>query len=142
MDYDVGPPETYRDWNDPRYPNFSPWKFVGYIAALQLGGSAALLGSQKYMNTLSETKVLRNSGSKRKPDDVVGDIEKPPVISDSKPTGLKKQRVGKPRPYNPRKHLWNRPRTFYRSRRNYIRIRSYRRRRLFRRRRRYRRRWH
>ena len=42
MDVDLEPAEDYSDWNDPRYPNFSPWKFIKAAVGLQLAGTYAL----------------------------------------------------------------------------------------------------
>ena len=51
MDVDLQP-EDYRDWNDPRYPDFSPWKFIKAAVGLQLAGTYALskLSNSDYMS--------------------------------------------------------------------------------------------
>lgn len=47
--------ETFADFNDPRYPNFSPWTIIKAAIGLQIGGYAALTGlsNPNYMDSLS-----------------------------------------------------------------------------------------
>ena len=84
MDVDLEPAEDYSDWNDPRYPNFSPWKFIKAAVGLQLAGTYALskLSNSDYMSG-PFTENLRKRKFDRISDQsdggVLAQIEKPPT---------------------------------------------------------------
>ena len=84
MDVDLEPAEDYSDWNDPRYPNFSPWKFIKAAVGLQLAGTYALskLSNSDYMSgpfTENLRKRKFDRISEQSDGGVLAQIEKPPT---------------------------------------------------------------
>ena len=84
MDVDLEPAEDYSDWNDPRYPNFSPWKFIKAAVGLQLAGTYALskLSNSDYMSgpfTENLRKRKFDCISDQSDGGVLAQIEKPPT---------------------------------------------------------------
>ena len=145
MDVDLQP-EDYRDWNDPRYPDFSPWKFIKAAVGLQLAGTYALskLSNSDYMSgPFTENIRKRKSDriSEQTDGGVLAQIEKPPTG----PSYKKRNKGTQTDFFQPgRKIYFLRPSSY----RRFSRRRRYRRRKFFRRnnrrrfrRRRYRRRY-
>lgn len=145
MDVDLEPAEDYSDWNDPRYPNFSPWKFIKAAVGLQLAGTYALskLSNSDYMSgpfTENLRKRKFDRISEQSDGGVLAQIEKPPTG----PTYIKRNKGTQVNFQSGRKIYILRPSRY----RSFNRRRRYRRRKFFRRnnrrrfrRRRYRRRY-
>lgn len=69
--------EDYRDFNDPRFPDWSPWRVVKAIAGLQLAGTLVLSGiadPQRMSNNIrGGYNTLSETLGKRKPEDIAED---------------------------------------------------------------------